>query len=130
MSHFQYHLSSLINPQYGYITLGSEEVYRFENVDSFFSELGYTAELRSAGITGDEFIRFKYLKGDEDQNLVCLQIAIIKYLNKHSAKFKENYAERYMHWLSECGHRMMSNAVECRECIKHQLGGNLAEIIS
>lgn len=129
MDHFQYHLSSLNNTKYGYITLGSEEVYRFDNVDGFFGELGYTEESRGEGITGDEFIRLKYLKGDENQNLVCLQIALIKYLNKHSEKFKENYAARYIHWLSECGHRMMSNAIECRECIKHQLGDDSTGII-
>jgi hypothetical protein len=67
-------------------------IYKIDNLNEFYKAFGYTTEIAKTGLVADEFIWENYVKGSAD---ACLQMHIVKYLNKHSAKFRELYGVQY-----------------------------------
>ena len=93
--HFKFSVSNPNDKNFGFITVGNDKIHRVANINEFYEALGYTAEIRRAGLLADEFIWAEYRKDGCAKSGVCLQAKIIEYLNKHSALFAQKYADQF-----------------------------------
>jgi len=118
---FQFTLSSLHNSKSGYISLGDENIHHIGDTHEFYKALGYTDDVMKSGLLPEEFIWSEFHKDNCKKSEVCLQVKIIEYLNKHSATFKDKYAEQCKIWLASCLEKWTSNAAECKNCEKPKL---------
>jgi len=104
---FKYNLSSFRADDYRHIYAGKESIHYIHNEDHFYAEFGYTEEVKKSGLSPDEFIWTEYIK-DGKCRPKCLQIPIIKYLNKYSAEFRKRYGDKYQSW-------MLAHEVKCAQ---------------
>ena len=116
MNHFQYNFSSSSGQNYGWITLDKINIYQIANADEFYSALGFTDEMRQAGVLAEEFMWTEYRKDNSEKAEVCLQIKIIEYLKTHSATFNEKYATECEDWIASCEKLFLSNTPMCADC--------------
>jgi hypothetical protein len=93
-----------------------EVIDKIDNLDEFYKLFGYTDEIANTGILADEFIWDNYVKDNRFD--ACLQMHIVEYLNKHSAKFKELYGGQYEEYVKEHVKAREARGCECYAC-KH-----------
>jgi len=89
MPHFNYHLANPQSMYFGCVDMDGEIIHQIANIDEFYYEFGYTAEMMKAGVLPEEYIWTKYIQNATCNFAVCLQICIIKYLIKHSDQYGE-----------------------------------------
>lgn len=84
------------------ISVKDETVYTVEllRYDDFYAHLGYTEELKKAGILPDEFIWNQYTTDGCKESAAALQIKLIEYLSKYSITFMEQYGTECKSWIS------------------------------
>jgi len=69
-------------------------------LNSFYETFGYTTALALKGILAEEFIWTEYISPTSAKHTSCLQMHIIEFLNKHSAKFRGLYGGESKGWLA------------------------------
>lgn len=122
MRYFQYNLSSLTNPNYGWITLDRNNIHKIANVDEFYKALGFTDAIKQTGILAEEFVWAEYRKDHSKKAEICFQIKIIEYLKLHSAAFSEKYAAECEEWTAICEERCLRKDSICANCTSMQAG--------
>ena len=114
--HFNYTISSPHHQHYMCIVDKDDVIDKIDNLDEFYKEFGYTAEIAKAGVMAEEFIWEHYVK-NKDFN-ACFQMHIVDYLNKHSEKFIELYGEQYESYVKSHVVAREARGSECYAC-KH-----------
>jgi hypothetical protein len=116
--HFQINLTSPTESCYGFITLDGNKIFHLDDVEGFYSSLGFTDEYKRTGIEPEEYLWLEYRKDHCNKSYVCLQLKIIDYLSKHLPTFKANYTEQCKYWIDCCMEFRSQNLPMCAECIK------------
>jgi hypothetical protein len=86
--------------QLGFIEIDGKCVHKIKDIDAFYKEFGYTAEMAMAGILPEEFIWQKYIKDNQTKYTHCLQIHLIEYLKKHSDAFRKQNGAQSDAWIA------------------------------
>ena len=120
---FQFVFRCPHNSNSGYITMDEERnhIILVANVDEFYRALGYTDEIRQAGLMVEEFILNEYHKDNGNKDEICLQIKIIQYLKSHSTKFEVKFADQCEAAYLNCIGKSLNNFVECMNCAEPML---------
>ena len=100
----------------GFIETDGEIIHEIENIEKFYKAFGYTQDIAKAGVLPDEFIWDEYIKGSSGKYSACLQMHILKYLNKHSKKFRKKYSDRYISWMLAHAEERTSSGDLCFTC--------------
>lgn len=116
---FSYIINSLHHQHFMCILANDDVIDKIDDLDDFYKVFGYTIELAKAGIGAEEFIWDNYVK--EKSFDACLQMHIVDYLNKHSAKFRELYGEQYERYLNRHVAARDARGSECYACQHKQL---------
>ncbi len=122
--HFQINLTSPSGSCFGFITLDGNKLLHLDDVEGFYSFLGFTVEHKRAGVTPEEYLWLEYRKDHCNKSYVCLQLKIIDYLSQHFPTFEENYAEKCKYWIDCCIELSSAKLPMCFECKKY---GNVCE---
>jgi len=112
---FKYNLSNFNADDFRHILADKESIHYIHNEDHFYAEFGYTEEIKKQGLSPDEFIWSEYVK-DGKSRPKCLQIPVIKYLNKYSAEFRKKFGEKYPSWIAEQEVNCAQARVNCPAC--------------
>ena len=118
LPNFEYELSHYSDKKYGCIFVGSEIVYRIQDLMGFYKTLGYTDELNHKGILPEEFIWSEYRKDDANKSLDCLQAKIITYLCNNSIEFNFKCPISLGNWVGSCASEMINDSKGCELCGK------------
>jgi hypothetical protein len=113
---FKYIQPSNSNNHIGHIKYDEEFIYPIKDLDEFYKELGYTKELRFAGVLPDEFIWDTYRKNLDRECIGCLQLLLINYLSKHSDTFRRKYDIQCKRWLEILAEVRAARSLECVNC--------------
>jgi len=81
--------------------MDGQPIHKIENLDVLYKELGYTPDIREAGVLPDEFIWYEYTKGNPSPFASCLQMHIVEYLVKNSIVFICEYGNQYQDWFDD-----------------------------
>jgi hypothetical protein len=98
------------------IEMDGQPFHKIKNLDVFYQELGYTPEIRKAGLLPDEFIWEKYIKGDPSTFAGCLQMHIVEYLAKNSITFINEFGYQYQTWFEEHVEAVTEKNILCVTC--------------
>lgn len=98
------------------IEVDGQPIHKIKNLDAFYRELGYTAEIRKAGVLPDEFIWDKYIKGDPAIYADCLKMHIIEYLSKNSISFIGKYCNQVQNWFDDHVAAVTEKSILCVTC--------------
>jgi len=94
--HFTFSHPKISNGYVACIEKDGQPIHQIKNPDAFYKELGYTAEMRMAGVLPDEFLRNE---GNSSFYAICFEMRIIDYLAKNSISFIDEYGYQYQNWL-------------------------------
>ncbi len=115
--YFQINLTSPSCFCYGFITLDGNKVFRIIDIPGFYAALGFTAEIRREGIYEEEYLWREFRRKDHsNKSIICLQLKIIDYISRHSATFKEEYAEQCAYWIDCCNEHRLIESPMCIGC--------------
>ncbi len=114
--HFTYDPPTIANRNTPCIGMDGQTTHRIKNLDAFYGELGYTAEMRKAGVLPDEFIWTEYTKGNPPPYANCLQMHIVEYLAKNSIAFIGEYGNQYQDWFDDHVKTVTEKNVSCVTC--------------
>ena len=114
--HFEYESSSSTNKFVGAIKLDGKEIHHIQNMYEFYQYFGYTKSDAKEGVLPDEFIWMEYVNNHAADFTPCAQMHIIRYLEAHSDKFKEQYASQYKKWFDGHAKIRLQKGVVCASC--------------
>jgi hypothetical protein len=115
--HFSFVTNAAHHDHYKCIVAGDDVIEKMNSLDEFYKVFGYTIELAKAGIGADEFMWDHYLK---DARLsACVQMHVIEYLNKHSARFNALYGGHYEEHVKDHALTREARGFACFAC-KHE----------
>ena len=98
------------------IKLDGRLIHQITNLDGFYKEFGYTAEIRKSGVMPDEFIWDEYTKGNPSPYAKCYQLHIVEYLAKNSTAFIDEYGKQYKNWFDDHVKAVTEKNVLCVTC--------------
>lgn len=87
--HFDYHLANPSSTRFGFIEMDGEMIHKIGNIDDFYHEFGFTPAMNKTGVLPEEFVWTEFIRDVTFNYVPCIQIRIIKYLVKHSEKYRE-----------------------------------------
>lgn len=116
---FSYEISSQLRKHHKYILVDGVVIHEIDDVDEFYRALGYTDEMRIAGIEPEVFRWSQYTKDDAVKSPFCLQSLIIEYLNQHSEDFRKQYGRDYASWIGTCASENLRDTDDCKACTMH-----------
>jgi hypothetical protein len=116
MPHFSYEITSRLHRDGRCIKADSEIIHYIDDLNEFYSALGYTDEMQKAGIEPEVFRWQEYSKDSAVESPFCLQSRIAVYLNKHSSTFREKYGREYDRWAGSCPPDIFREDKQCDEC--------------
>jgi len=96
--------------------MDGQPIHEIKNLDAFYTELGYTAEMRMAGVVPDEFIWDEYTKDNRTSYASCLQMHLIEYLVKNSIGFLGEYGNQYKTWFDNHIEAATDGNISCAPC--------------
>jgi len=121
MPHFKYHLDSPLSRYFGCVYIDGKIIHKIVNIDDFYREFGYTAEMMKDGVSPEEYIWITYIQNASCNFVVCLQICIIKYLIKHSTQ----YSQQCENLLDDYLKKTVEKGWSCSHCSMKPLCGKL-----
>jgi hypothetical protein len=77
----------------------SNDKFRIFDMNTFYSEMGYTEEMRLNGVLPDEYIWETFVKESRHSHC-CYQLHIMSFLCKFSTDFLQKYAHKCRDWLA------------------------------
>lgn len=107
-------LSSPHHKHYRHIVLADESLCFIEDINAFYTSLGYTQTIAKSGLLPDEFIWNEYVNNSGYS--VCLQKHIFDYLHSHSPKFNEIYGKLYEEFTDEHTVALEARGSACTGC--------------
>jgi hypothetical protein len=110
--HFDYHLTNPLSMRYGCVEMDGKVIHKIGDIDEFYHEFGYNRDMMKDGLSPEEYIWSRYIQNSACNFAVCIQIRIIKYLMKHSDKYREQCGD----WLDEYLNETVAKAVACSDC--------------
>ena len=123
--HFRCYLSNPYSPKFGFIEADGKVVHQVKDILKFYAVFGYTKAMAKAGVLPEEFMWSEYIY---PQYSPCIQANIIKYLNKHSTTFIEEYGEQSKQWLADHSTTREGRGVSCAACrTTHQCEKSIAD---
>lgn len=114
--YFKFELSNANLKHYRWILADDKPIHQATNLNEFYMEFGYSAEISKAGILPDEFIWEEYIKDSKVSFESCMQMHIVEYLNKHSSTFKHKYGDQYDGWLAGHAVDRAARGIACYAC--------------
>ena len=82
------------------IELEGEIIHKVEDLHEFQQALGFKADMAKNGILPDEYVWERFVKGSQARCSSCYQLHILKYLMKHSARFRNRFEEQKEEWIA------------------------------
>ncbi len=116
MPHFAYNPPKSSNGYVASVAINGNVIHQIKNLNAFYMEFGYTAEMRKAGVLPDEFIWDEYTKGNLSPYASCFQMHIVEYLAKHSIAFIGEYGNQYQDWFDDHVKAVTEKNVLCVRC--------------
>jgi len=107
-------LSSPRHEHYRHIVLADDSLCFIEDMDAFYTSLGYTPEMAINGLLPDEFVWEEYV--DNSGYSICLQKHILDYLHVHSQKFNDMYGVQYGELVEEHAVALKVRGTVCAGC--------------
>ena len=114
--HFAYSPPNVSKGYAAWIKKNGQPFHQIKNLDAFYMELGYTPDIRKAGVLPDEFIWDEYTKGNPSPNASCFQMHIIEYLVKNSIAFISEYGNQYQDWFNNHIEAVTEKNISCAPC--------------
>lgn len=114
--HFKYSTRGDVYKHFGHIDADGEVIHWIENLDDFYSALGYTASMAKAGVLPEEFIWDEYIKEGAANSPACMQMNIIEYLSKHSEAFRNKYSDQYTNLIAALADAVTESDRRCFSC--------------
>jgi len=114
--YFTYTPSRISKGHAAWIEMDGQPIHEIKNLDAFYTELGYTAEMRMAGVVPDEFIWDEYTKDNRTSYASCLQMHLIEYLVKNSIGFLGEYGNQYKTWFDNHIEAATDGNISCAPC--------------
>jgi len=114
--HFTYSPPNVSNGYAAWINKNGQPFHQIQNLDTFYKELGYTPDIRKAGVLPDEFIWIEYTKGNPSPYVSCLQMHFIEYLAKNSIAFISEYGNQYQDWFDNHIGAVTEGNISCAPC--------------
>jgi len=114
--YFSYDPPKISTGEAACIRVDGRIIHRINDLDGFYKELGYTAELNKAGLMPAEFIWNEYVLGNPPPYAACLQMHIVEYLEKNSVTFLIKYGGQYHDWFDDHVKAVTESNVSCVSC--------------
>lgn len=116
---FSYDASNFNHENFGCITVNKWPYHRISDFDEFYSALGYSDDIRAAGMLPDEFIWDRYIRNNATKTSQCFQSKIRAYLNNHSERFREEYGSKFANMIGKCISAKIDGSDLCLDCSCH-----------
>jgi hypothetical protein len=101
----------------GVILVGHEIFHNIQNMEDFYSALGYDEAARNMQLSGEEFIWDRYTRDHSKMSKHCLQVQIQIYLHQSCSKFRELYGHEYEAMIRNCRSKFIDgDDKHCANC--------------
>ena len=111
--HFTYSPPRISKGHDAWIEMDGQPIHEIKNPDEFYKELGYTAEMRMAGVLPDEFLRHEC---NSSFYAICFEMHLIEYLVKNSIAFIDEYGNQYKNWFDNHIEAATDGNISCAPC--------------
>jgi hypothetical protein len=89
-----------VNKYMGYIEINAHKFW-IDDLNAFYSEMGYTNEMQLNGVMPDEYIWETFVRHQDNRNChSCYQLHILSYLFKFSNSFNNSYGHKCTEWIA------------------------------
>jgi len=114
---FHYDPPKVGRHSFGVILVNCEIFHIIQNMEKFYSALGYDKRAKYKQACDEEFIWERYRRDNAKMSMQCLQIQIQIYLHNNSNKFRELYGQAYDAMIGNCCSNVSDKADQhCANC--------------